>query len=260
MSETQGVLTTDEVAAWVDLLATLDRNVDDAERVCQLGLLESVKAAAAAAQARVAVAFDASQRQAQQARGMPVAKLGAGIAEQVALARRESPTHGGRHLGLAKALVNEMPHTFAALTAGRISEWRATLVARATAVLTVEDRIGVDADLAGRLEGMSDRAVDAAARKAAYERDPQAAVAQGRRAEADRRVTIRPALDMMTNVTGFVPLAQGVAAYAALRQHAESLRAQGDERSLGQIMADTFVERLTGQATAAAVPVESTWW
>ena len=78
MSETQGVLTTDEVAAWVDLLATLDRNVDDAERVCQLGLLESVKAAAAAAQARVAVAFDASQRQAQQARGMPVAKLGAG--------------------------------------------------------------------------------------------------------------------------------------------------------------------------------------
>src|SRR5437867_13219734 len=31
---------------------------------------------------------------------------------------------GGRHLGFAKALVHEMPHTLAALECGALSEWR----------------------------------------------------------------------------------------------------------------------------------------
>ncbi len=60
----------------------------------------------------------------------------------------------------------------------------------------------------------------------------------------------------MTMLTGFVPVAQGVAAYAALQAHATATKAAGDQRTRNQIMADTFVERLTGQATAAAVPVE----
>jgi hypothetical protein len=47
-----------------------------------------------------------------------------------------------------------------------------------------------------------------------------------------------------------------VAAYAALVRAADAARAAGDPRSRGQVMADTLVERLTGQATAAAVPVE----
>ena len=67
------------------------------------------------------------------------------------------------------------------------------------------------------------------------------------KAETDRRVTIRPAPDTMSNVTGLLPVAQGVAVYAALRQHAKTLRAQGDSRTISQIMADTFYTRLTGQ-------------
>ena len=42
---------------------------------------------------------------------MPAAELGAGVGAQIALARRESPAKGGRLLGLAKALVTEMPRT-----------------------------------------------------------------------------------------------------------------------------------------------------
>lgn len=56
----------------------------------------------------------------------------------------------------------------------------------------------------------------------------------------DRRSTIRPAPDTMSNVTGLLPVAQGVAVYASLHQHAESLRGQGDIRTLAQIMADTY--------------------
>jgi len=60
----------------------------------------------------------------------------------------------------------------------------------------------------------------------------------------------------MSLLSGFLPVTQGVAVYASLQEHAATLRAQGDERSRGQIMADTLVERVTGQATADAVPVE----
>ena len=54
----------------------------------------------------------------------------------------------------------------------------------------------------------------------------------------------------MSNVTCLLPVAQGVAVYAALRNHAKTLRAEGDTRTLSQIMADTFYTRITGQETS----------
>ena len=72
--------------------------------------------------------------------GCRAAKRGRGVASEVALARRDSPVRGGRHLGFAKALVYEMPHTLAALECGALSEWRATLIVRESACLDVEDR------------------------------------------------------------------------------------------------------------------------
>jgi hypothetical protein len=75
------------------------------------------------------------------------------------------------------------------------------------------------------------------------------------RAEADRRVTLRPAPDTMAQLSALTPVAQGVAMYAALTRESDRLRAAGDPRSKGQIMADTLVERVTGQSTASGVPV-----
>ena len=121
---------------------------DSAGLVDQLRGLEVLKAAVAAAQARVAVAFDVAQRREQAEAGVPVAEQGQGVAAQVASARGESPSRGGRLLGLAKALVAEMPRTLAALETGRLNEWRATLVVRETACLGAADRCAVDEELA----------------------------------------------------------------------------------------------------------------
>ena len=140
VSETAGPLTTAELAAFLARLPTLDTAVPDGERVDQLALLEGIKNACAGAQASVAVAFDSSQREVQAAAGVPARDRGRGVAAQVALARGESPSRGSRHLGLAKALVHEMPHTMRHLTAGRVSEWRVTIVCRETACLSAEDR------------------------------------------------------------------------------------------------------------------------
>ena len=129
----------------------------------------------AARQARHAVAFDLLQRREQAAAGVPADKLGAGVGAQIALARRESPAKGGRLLGLAKALVTEMPHTLAALETGQLNEWRATLLVRETACLTAADRAAVDEELAadaGTFTGAGDRRLVAAARAAAYRRTP----------------------------------------------------------------------------------------
>lgn len=60
----------------------------------------------------------------------------------------------------------------------------------------------------------------------------------------------------MTYLTGLLTIAQGVAAWASLRTAARAAKAAGDQRTESQIMADLFVQRLTGQTTATAVPAE----
>lgn len=96
----------------------------------------------------------------------------------------------------------------------------------------------------------------AAVAKAAYAADPRAYVERGRHEREDRHVTLRPAPDTMSVLSGYLPVEQGVACLAALKRHTDSAVAGGDARSRGQIMAGTLVERVTGQARAGDVAVE----
>lgn len=241
----------------------------DAVRVDQLDLLERVKSAAEAAQARVIVAFERSQLERQRAAGVRPDCLGRGIGDQVAMACRQPASQGPRRLGFAKALVTEMPHAQSLLDEGTITPWVATILVRETACLTREDRETVDQRLCAttvaaataelhpaRVVGMSPRRVENAARKLAAELDAEAVVRRNARAERERRVTVRPAPDTMSYVTGLLPVAQGVAVFASLRAGAEASRATGDPRSVNQLMADLLVERVTGQSSAADIPVE----
>ncbi|MCQ1956768.1 HNH endonuclease [Arthrobacter sp. zg-Y826] len=231
----------------------------DTELIDRIRALEELKAAASAAQARAAAAFDASQRRNQALEGVPRDKQGWGVASQIALARRESANRGGRLLGFAKALTQDMPCTLYALSHGKISEWRATLLVRETACLSREDRQRVDAEVAGDpelLETLGDRQLICRARGASYRLDPQAAVNRAAKAASERFVSCRPAPDTMTYLTGLLPVAQGVGVYAALSREADRLTAAGDGRTRGQIMADTLVGRITGQTQADAMKVE----
>lgn len=232
---------------WVATLSDGPADLDDAARVDVIRALEDLKAAASATQAWVSVAFDASQRAAQRDAGVPGDLLGRGIGAQVALARRESPHAGGRILGFARALVEEMPHTLAALSSGVLSEWRATLLVRESACLSREDRGEFDRLLAAdprALVGVGTRALVTRARTVSQRLDVAAVVARARRAASERCVTLRPAPDTMTYLTALLPVAQGVGVYAALTRAADAARAAGDPRGRGQVMADELVRRI----------------
>ncbi len=249
----------DALAGWRQALArALDPDtgtacgggLDDAGRVDAIRALEELVCTATAAQAKLAADLDASQRAEQARRGVPAARRGRGVAAQVGLARRESHHRGQRHLALAKIVVSELPHTWAAWRAGRITEWTATLIARETACLSREDRTTLDATVAGdpaRLETLGLREVVAACQAEAARLDVASVLKRRRRAEADRHVSLRPAPDSMTWLSALLPVKDGVAVLAALTKAAGTARAAGDPRRKGQVMADTLVDSVLGE-------------
>jgi hypothetical protein len=60
----------------------------------------------------------------------------------------------------------------------------------------------------------------------------------------------------MSFLSGYLPAEQGVACLKSLRDHTDAAKAGGDPRCRDQIMADTLVERITGQTSAPDVSAE----
>ncbi len=91
----------------------------------------------------------------------------------------------------------------------------------------------------------------AAARRLVLLLDAQAAGKRAERARADRSVQLAPtgdSRDGAASLVALLPVEQAAACWHALDHHARARRADGDERSIGQLMADTLVERVTGTA------------
>ncbi|PRC46292.1 HNH endonuclease, partial [Mycobacterium sp. ITM-2017-0098] len=151
-------------------LFDVDPDASQAELRAVVERCERLKSAAAAAQARATALWAAKRRAAEIGAGVSAAKRGKGLASEIALARRDAPVKGNQHLGFARALVEEMPHTLAALASGALSEWRATLIVRESACLTVEHRRELDAELcsdSAKFDHWGNARVEAEAKKIA---------------------------------------------------------------------------------------------
>ncbi|KQR99307.1 HNH endonuclease [Williamsia sp. Leaf354] len=243
--------------SFLSLLPELPAAGDEAAAIDRISVLEAIKAGCAAAQAVETMRLEELRVESESAVGVPKARQGRGLAAEVALARKASGSAGGRHLGFARALMHEMPHTRAALASGALTEWRATILVRETAHLTPHDRGEIDRRMCADvsvLEGVGDRALDAEVKRIAYELDPQAVVDRHAHAVKDRRVSTRPAPDGMVRLSALLPLVSGISVYAALKKQADAT-VGGDDRTHAQVMADALVERVTGAATADALPV-----
>ncbi|MDA8437360.1 MAG: DUF222 domain-containing protein [Propionibacterium sp.] len=230
----------------------------DPARIDAIRHLEDLKNAACAAQAVLAVEFARSQKAEQARRGVPAERVGGGVAEQVALARRESPHAGAVFLGLATILVTEMPRTLQAMSRGVLSEYRARLVVQETSCLSREARAEIDRQVCGdlaRLDTLGTRRLGNLVRGEAARRDPAGVTARLGHAAEERFVSLRPAPDCMTRLSALLPVAQGVSVLAALQRASDTARATGDPRTRGQVMADELVVRVTGQSSPDAIPI-----
>jgi hypothetical protein len=241
-TDTPGSVSKETLAAWVDLL----------------GEVEKVKHTVAAVQARVAVALDEATRASEEKQGIRKERRGRGVPSQVGAAMSQSPNAGASFLSDARVWVQQMPYTFEALRAGALSEWRARIMVRETSHLSAEHRAMIDEQVCGDLRvlaGLGGKRLTARIKELASKLDVHACVKRLAKAESERRVSVRPAPDLMVYLTALVPMKQGVQAYAQLKAHADAVKGTGDERSGGQIMADTLIERVTGRDTADQVPV-----
>lgn len=158
-----------------------------AECLRVITVAEEIKSAAAAVQARATVQFveqveqDASAARAREeiTRGEARRRTSAARSE-VALARRCSPAQADRHVATARAWCSVLPQTMSALTAGRVSESRAGVVAQETTCLSPQDRREADRRLAGDLALLGDRALRGAAHRACTVIDPASVVGRKR--------------------------------------------------------------------------------
>ncbi|MBP2365995.1 DUF222 domain-containing protein [Pseudonocardia parietis] len=251
------------VTAALDLLCAhatdAGAGVTGAVRIDRIAALERLRATVAAAQNTETVAFAQDQVEEHITRGdIDPAKVGRGVADQIALACRISPSSGSRRLNTARILHSDLSGVHGLLAEGRISEDTAGRVVSETRHLTPELRRAVDAQVvAAGIDRLSPARAAATAKDLAYRADKAGYLARGRTARKDRRIGLRPAPDTMAVLTGYLPVEQGVACLAALRRHADTLVGAGGElRSRDQVMADTLVERVTGQVRATDVNVE----
>ncbi|WP_226378446.1 HNH endonuclease [Pseudonocardia oceani] len=223
-------------------------------------MLEERKAAIAAEQSEVILAFARAHAESQTATGtVEPEALERSIAAQIGLACRVSPTEGRRRMRMARDLHAGHDQIRALFAAGQLSEYRTATIVAATAHLSPTERAQVDHALAEQhVDTLGVRRIHDLTRTLAAQVAPEKFAARCRAARTGRRVSVRPAADGMADLTAHLPVAEAVACYAALAAAVNEAAVSPEPltRTRGQVMADTFVERLTGQATAQDVNVE----
>jgi len=255
-----------QVRSFLSSLAEFEpEGTTEAERIAVVAAFESLKGAAAAAQARFSAAAVVDRE--------ALGEDSRSVRADLALARRCSPTLADQHVGVAKALVGEMPETMAALTRGELSEKRAGILVRETACLSLEHRAEVDKRLAATMTTLGDKALAGAARRVGAELDAESLAERNRRAVASRRMSVRPAADGMAWLSILGPMKDVIGAHVALlaeegRRHvidpdlpadqweAAVAAAKADDRSKGAWLSDRALELLSGRAKGQPQPVE----
>ncbi|MGO1592264.1 DUF222 domain-containing protein, partial [Ancrocorticia sp.] len=248
-----------------DILRDAPTGTSEAACISRVSVLEDIKSAAAAAQARETAMFLHHRGIAEREAGVPIKKRGLGVGSEIALARRESPQAGSRVVRMAHTLTTTMPNALAALTDGRLAEFTAQKITDEVTALDPPAIAAIDTRMAGRYGKAGTKRITGEVRALANQIDPAAQVKRHKIAKSKRSVSVRPAPDAMAYLTALLPMGQAFACKKALLDAAATTKNTGwacgdqlqhEERSGTQIEADLLVQRLTGQATPEAIPIE----
>ena len=174
---------------------------------------------------------------------------------EVGMARNIGPTAAGTQVGLALGL-DRLPRVKELFLAGQVSEPVIRAVVKESVALHTDDFVVLDGEIAPLLPGLTVVRAGQLTARAVIRIDADAARERAQRNRADQRVSMFPDTDGVAILQVRGPAEQIVATHTALDEHARTLRAQGDDRTVGQIMTQTLVERVTGQRYAEDTRVE----
>ncbi|MET0978497.1 MAG: DUF222 domain-containing protein [Paeniglutamicibacter terrestris] len=235
-------------------MACLPQTVGEVSRAARIAALERAKASVCAAQAKEAYGLEQDVVARHEDDGVYKDFPARGVGAEVALARMDAQYLGPRFSSYAKSMIEHMPYTFDALQRGELKESRSMLIVRETNNLDPGVRELIDREIAGEqgsLEGVGDNELRSRIRKIVLAFDNTEDMIKHGDAENRRRISLTPTPDGMMRISGVLPIIQGVAMKQALLAKVAKRRAKGDARTDQQIMADTTVERITGQEVAS---------
>lgn len=224
--------------------------LDAAALLRVLSVIDRAHSALSALEMRTMTALDTAVRGQDIAEGAPARDQGRRTADEVRMASRISPALASRRLRAGERLVREMPRMFEALASGAITSEAAYAIGRAAGPVQSDLRSEVDEvldqhlpDLEGASTSRWSREVDALAQTL----DPQGAPRRHRRAEQERSVTVRAGAHGMGTVTAHLSGLDCQAIRRRLSLEAEKMRAAGEDRTHGQLMADLLSDTILGR-------------
>ncbi|MGO1594069.1 MAG: DUF222 domain-containing protein, partial [Ancrocorticia sp.] len=191
-----------------DILRNAPTGASEAACISRVSVLEDIKSAAAAAQARETAMFLHHRGISEREAGVPIKKRGLGVGSEIALARRESPQAGSRAVRMAHTLTTTMPNALAALTDGRLAEFTAQKITDEVTALDPPAIAAIDTRMASRYGKAGTKRITGEVRALANQIDPAAQVKRHKIAKSRRSVTVRPAPDAMAYLTALLPMGQ----------------------------------------------------
>lgn len=236
----------------------LPQTVGEQVRAARISAMERTKAALCAAQAKEAYALAQDIISRYRSEGIYKKNPARGVGAEVALARKETQHGGPRFVNYSRSPIEQRPYIFDALVRGELTEERAMLMVSKTRDVYIDIRRQIDRHMAGErgaLEGVGTKQLAARMDKAVLSYDSRPELNKHADAMNKRRVTVSPTADGMMRLTAWLTVPQGIAMKQALSAAASKRRPADDPRTDDHTMADTLVQRTTGQDNAPCPPL-----
>jgi len=163
---------------------------------------------------------------------------------ELACALRLPERTAERMLGEARALVERLPATLAALGEGLFSYRHAQTLVDETAGLSTHDTAAVERLALGSAPTQTASRFARTVRRLRERRDPTSMIERVATAFAERNVTIEPASDGMAYLTAHLGAVDAAAIHERLTQASMRLHDEGDPRTLTALRADVLVDVL----------------
>ncbi|MGO1258605.1 MAG: HNH endonuclease [Brachybacterium sp.] len=215
------------------------------EALAVLAGVDQLRASLAAIDASWQVAAEDRIRRDDLARGVPSSKQGRGAGQEIALARRISPSTSSFSLAKARRLTQNMPSAIERLWAGAMTDQQASAVSGALDGANADTCHRVDDHLREHpefLQGKGYKRLRSDTQKLVQQLEPETSRQRAERAARARHVRMTPLADGMARVTAVLRGVDAAGLMNSLNTRAESLRVAGAKASVPALEADLLVD------------------